>query len=62
MCIREKDYIMRAIWILVVGLAVSGCSVIHTAIGSFIGNVGADVIKEKELFSEKKGKQPKIEE
>lgn len=53
---------MRAIWILVVGLAVSGCSVIHTAIGSFIGNVGADVIKEKELFSEKKGKQPKIEE
>ncbi len=33
--------------------AVVGCSIVQTAIGSLIGNVGADIIKEEKYFSSK---------
>lgn len=52
---------MKVIMVFVMGLAISGCSIVHTAIGSLLGNIGADIVKDKQLFSDK-GDKPKDED
>jgi hypothetical protein len=54
MIYKWKDLkMLRLLLILCLVFAVAGCAIVQTAIGSLIGNVGADIIKEEKYFSSK---------